>query len=89
MQATSTHPSAATLAHRENKAQPSEPHYPPLGSVTRPTVDTAAAAYYLNRKQQTLRGWACLENGPLRPMRIHGRLAWPVAELKRVLGVPQ
>jgi hypothetical protein len=62
-------------------------HYPPLEQVTRPAVDTAAAAYYLSRKQQTLRGWACLENGPLRPLRINGRLAWPVADLRRVLGV--
>lgn len=62
-------------------------HYPPLEQVTRPAVDTAAAAYYLSRKQQTLRGWACLENGPIRPIRINGRLAWPVAELRRVLGV--
>ena len=61
--------------------------YPPLEQVTRPAVDTAAAAYYLNRQQQTLRGWACLENGPIRPIRINGRLAWPVAELRRVLGV--
>lgn len=61
--------------------------FPPLESVTRPTVDTAAAAYYFNRQQQTLRGWACLENGPLRPIRICGRLAWPVAEIRRLLGV--
>ena len=61
--------------------------FPSLESVTRPTVDTAAAAYYLNRRPQTMRGWACLENGPLRPVRINGRLAWPVAELRRVLGV--
>lgn len=79
---TATYPSPATLAHWEKK-------FPPLETVTRPAVDTAAAAYYLNRKQQTLRGWACLENGPLRPMRVHGRLAWPVSELKRVLGVAQ
>ena len=59
--------------------------FPPLESVNRPTVDTAAAAYYLNRRPQTMRGWACLENGPLRPVRINGRLAWPVSELKRVL----
>lgn len=59
----------------------------PLELVTRPAVDTAAAAYYLNRRQQTLRGWACHEDGPLRPIRIHGRLAWPVSELRRVLGV--
>jgi len=63
--------------------------FPPLGSVTRPTVDTAAAAHYTNRRPQTLRAWACMENGPLRPIRINGRLAWPVAELRRVLGVQQ
>lgn len=64
------------------------PEFPPLESVTRPTVDTAAAAHYTNRRPQTLRAWACLENGPLRPIRINGRLAWPVSELRRVLGVP-
>ncbi len=61
--------------------------FPPLESVTRPTVDTAAAAYYLNRKPQTCRAWACMENGPLRPRRIMGRLAWSVAEIRAVLGV--
>ena len=61
--------------------------FPTLESVNRPAVDTAAAAHYLNRKQQTLRVWACLENGPLRPVRINGRLAWPVAELRRLLGL--
>ena len=62
--------------------------FPPLESVTRPAADTAAAAYYLNRRPQTLRMWACLENGPLRPIRINGRLAWTVSELRRVLQVP-
>lgn len=66
--------------------QTSKQDFPSLAAVTRPAVDTAAAAYYLNRKEQTLRGWACLENGPLRPVRVHGRLAWSVAEIKRVLG---
>ncbi len=61
------------------------PEYPPLEQVTRPAVTTAEAAYYLNRKSQTLRAWACLENGPLRPIRIHGRLAWQVADIKRLL----
>lgn len=61
--------------------------FPPLESVTRPTVETAAAAFYMNRQPQTLRGWACLENGPLRPMRVHGRLAWRTADLRRLLGV--
>ena len=60
---------------------------PPLELVNRPAVDTAAAAHYLNRRPQTLRGWACMENGPLRPRRIMGRLAWSVAEIRAVLGV--
>lgn len=58
-----------------------------LDSETRAAVDTACAAHHLSRKPQTLRAWACLENGPIRPVRVHGRLAWPVAELRRVLGV--
>lgn len=66
----------------ENKALQ---QFPTLESVTRPTVDTAAA-YYLNRRPQTLRCWA-MNQHPIRPLNIHGRLAWPVAELKRVLGL--
>lgn len=66
----------------------SEPHqFPPLEHVTRPTVPTEQAAHYLCRRPQTLRGWACMENGPIRPIRVNGRLAWPVSELRRVLGV--
>ncbi len=61
--------------------------FPKLESVTRPTVDTAAAAYYLNRRPQTLRCWAVYQDGAIKPIRISGRLAWPVSELKRVLGV--
>ncbi len=61
--------------------------FPPLETVNRPAVDTAAAAYYLTRRPQTLRGWACHEDGPLRPVRIMGRLAWPVADIRRLLGV--
>jgi hypothetical protein len=58
-----------------------------LEDETRIAVDTCTAAFHLNRAQQTLRIWACRENGPLRPIRICGRLAWPVAEIKRLLGV--
>ena len=59
--------------------------FTPLAQVTNPTVPTNAAANYLNRKDQTLRAWACLENGPLRPIRINGRLAWNVAEIRTLL----
>ncbi|WP_404980338.1 DNA-binding protein [Caballeronia sp. LZ019] len=46
-------------------------------------TDEAAAA--INRKPQTLRKWACLENGPIRPVRINGRLAWKVSDLQALL----
>lgn len=59
----------------------------PLELEHRPTVATDAAAHYLNRRPQTLRGWACLENGPIRPIRINGRLAWKTDDLRRLLGV--
>ena len=71
----------------EVREQANAPKFRPLAHETRPTVDTAAAAYYLSRRPQTLRVWACMENGPIRPIRINGRLAWPVAELRRILGV--
>ncbi|KWF23429.1 helix-turn-helix domain-containing protein [Burkholderia cenocepacia] len=46
-------------------------------------TDEAAAA--LNRRPQTLRKWACLENGPIRPVRINGRLAWRVSDIQALL----
>lgn len=61
--------------------------FPPLELETRPAVGTEQAAYYLNRRPQTLRVWACLESGALRPRRLMGRLLWDVAEIRRLLGV--
>lgn len=59
-----------------------------LEHETRAAVDTETAAFHLNRAQQTLRIWACRENGPLRPIRIQGRLHWKTDDLRRLLGVP-
>lgn len=61
--------------------------FPPLDLETRAAVPTDCAAFHLGRRPQTLRAWACHEDGPLRPLRIHGRLAWPVGELRRLVGV--
>ncbi|KPF48781.1 hypothetical protein IP87_09575 [beta proteobacterium AAP121] len=60
-----------------------------LDRETRATVDTATAAYHLNRQPQTLRGWASAETYPqgLKPIRVMGRLAWPVAGIRAALGV--
>ena len=59
--------------------------FQPLEQVTRPTVPTNQAAYYVNRRPQSLRAWASLENGPIRPLRINSRLAWPVDQIKMLL----
>ena len=61
--------------------------YLPLEQVTRPNLKTEEAAHYLNRRPQTLRAWACLENGPIRPRRVAGLLAWNTAEVKFLAGV--
>jgi len=63
--------------------------FPPLEAETRATLPTDCAAYHLNRKPQTLRGWACREDGAIRPVRVNGRLAWRVADIRRLLGVAQ
>jgi hypothetical protein len=61
--------------------------YPSIESITLSTLTTEQAAFYLNRRPQTLRIWAMREDGLIRPLRINGRLAWPVKEIKKVLGV--
>lgn len=61
----------------------------PLDRETRTALDTGDTAYHLNRSQQTLRIWACKGTGPIKPVRINGRLAWPVADIRRLLGVAQ
>ena len=78
----------ATEHSADTRRAVSEPQqFPPLELESRPRVPTEQAAHYLNRRPQTLRIWACREDGPIRPIRINGRLAWPVSELRRVLGV--
>lgn len=69
------------------QARPALAAFPPLAQINRPAVPTEQAAFYLLRRPQTLRLWACRENGPIRPVRINGRLAWSVAEIRSLLGV--
>ena len=79
----------ATQHSSDTRRAVSEPQqFPALELVNRPTVPTEQAAYYLNRRPQTLRTWAMNSGtGPVSCIRISGRLAWPVSELLRVLGV--
>ncbi|AXA94153.1 DNA-binding protein [Massilia sp. YMA4] len=60
--------------------------FPSVEADTRTHVDTNCAAYWLNRKPQTLRMWATFEKGPVRPIRVNGRLAWSVDDIRKVLG---
>jgi hypothetical protein len=62
-------------------------HPVPLAQETRAALPTPEAAFHLNRAQQTLRLWAMRGEGPIACLRINGRLAWPVADLKKLLGV--
>jgi len=56
-----------------------------LESETRPAIPTEDAARLLCRSPQTLRQWACYGDGPIRPIRVHRRLMWPVEEIRRLL----
>lgn len=62
-----------------------ETQYTALERENRTVIDTNEAAFHLGRKPQTLRKWACHEDGPLRPVRIMGRLAWNVADIVRIV----
>jgi hypothetical protein len=73
------------LVSQANKAKMQSQTFLPLDQESRTHVETACAAFHLTRAGQTLRSWACLENGPIRPIRINRRLAWSVADIKRLL----
>lgn len=77
----------ASLGVAPSKLTPLPPDWTPLAEESRTHVSTAVLCAHLNRKPQTARIWACRENGPLRPLRVNGRLAWPVAEIRKLLGV--
>jgi hypothetical protein len=58
----------------------------PLDQEVRDILPTGEAARHLNRSNQTLRKWACLQTGPISPVRVHGRLGWRTADLRRLVG---
>ena len=64
--------------------------FPPLEQVTKPNLTTAELSHYSNMAAQTWRVKACYETFPegLRPLRVCGKLAWPTAGAKKLLGVP-
>jgi len=70
---------------RRDTAMTPKNTFPPLEEVTSPLLSTASAAYYLNRANQTLREWACFETGPIRPVRINGRLSWKTSDVRALV----
>lgn len=82
---TSTTPNASKPASWEKRKPPAG--LVPLELEARAALPTAEAALHLNRATQTLRLWSMRQDGPIQPLRINGRLAWPVSELRRLLGV--
>jgi hypothetical protein len=64
----------------------SSDEFQPLEHVARTHVPTEQAAFYPNRRPQTLREWA-MTGKVITPLRVNGRLAWPVADIRRVLEV--
>lgn len=78
------HHSASTA---QQATQPFD--FVPLHLETRTHVSTKVMCRHLGRKEQTARGWASAETFPdgLRPLRVNGRLAWPVAGIRKVLGI--
>ncbi len=74
---------SANTPHEETARQ----EFTPLDLETRPTVTTAAAAFYLRKAQQTMRIYACRENGPIRPIRVGAHLHWRTDEIRALLGV--
>jgi hypothetical protein len=77
-------PIAATLAV-QSLVKPIASHdwSPTIGASA--ILSTKDAAAILTRRPQTLRIWACYENGPIRPVRIHGRLGWRVQDIQALL----
>lgn len=68
-------------------AQPAD--FVPLHLETRTHVSTAVMCRHVGRREQTARGWASAQTYPpaLKPIRVMGRLCWPVAGIRSVLGV--
>lgn len=62
-------------------------NYPLLQSLEKPILTTKEAAFYLNRKPQTLRHWSHKKTGDILPLVINGRLGWRVDDIKKLFGI--
>lgn len=76
---------------RKQRAATEPADFVPLHQESRSHVSTSILCWHLGRQEQTARGWACKETYPpgLRPIRVNGRLLWPVAGIRQHLGIGQ
>ena len=83
---TAIHHSAQTAQQSKQANQPAD--FVPLHLETRTHVTTAVLCWHLSFKEQTARQWASAGTSPagLTPLRVQGRLAWPVSGIRKVLG---
>lgn len=61
------------------------PHGLATIAAGRDILPTNEAAALLRFAPQTLRKWACYDTGPIRPIRIAGRLRWRTADLLKLI----
>lgn len=59
--------------------------YVPLDQEIRSAIPTDDAAFHLCLSPQTLRVWACYQTGSIKPVKVNGRLLWPVAEIIKLI----
>ena len=80
---------ALNSSKSRQQAAATPPDFVPLELETRTHVPTRVMCWHIHRQEQTARGWASAETYPpeLKPVRIRGRLSWPVSGIKRALGV--
>ena len=76
-----------TLHSTEARQQATTQTFIPLALETRPTVTTAAIAYYTHSAPQTWRIHAMRQTGGILPLRLNGKLNWPTDQLRRLLGI--
>ena len=61
--------------------------YRALSDETREALTTDEAAFHLGRKPDTLRYWSTTGKGPIKPLRVFGRLAWRTEDIRKLLEV--
>ncbi|WP_159878810.1 helix-turn-helix domain-containing protein [Aquitalea denitrificans] len=63
-------------------------HTPSLANLIATGCDllqTNEAAELLRFKPQTLRRWACYDTGPIRPVRVAGKLRWRLSDISMLM----